>query len=174
EPEKHQGDPMKLASSFIEFNRILCRRLTPTHVHETNVFGVYRKLGALLLSHPEVHRVLDCGAGKRWHFPSYYKRWYGIHLIGVDIDAHETKDNPDLDEAFVCDVTDRLPLPAECIDLVMVSSGIEHFGDNRAFLRNAYACLRPGGFLLAQFPGRYAPFAILNRLLPPRAASSLI
>src|SRR5262249_11476846 len=164
---------MRLATRFIELNRALCRRLTPTHVHEANVFGVYRKLGALLLSHPEVHRVLDCGAGKRWHFPDYYKQWYDIHLIGVDIDAREIGGNPDLDEKIVCDVTDRIPVPAESIDLVMVSSGIEHFSDNRAFLGSAYACLRPGGFLLAQFPGRYAPFAILNRLLPPLAAKSL-
>lgn len=165
---------MKLASRFIELNRTLCRRLTPAHVHEANVFGVYRKLGTLLLSHPDVHRVLDCGAGKRWHFPAYYKQWYAIHLIGVDIEAEEIHENPDLDEKIVCDVTEGLPLPAGSIDLIMVSSGVEHFSDNQAFLRNAYACIRPGGFLLAQFPGRYAPFAILNQLLPARAAKSLL
>ncbi|HLH93092.1 MAG TPA: class I SAM-dependent methyltransferase [Xanthobacteraceae bacterium] len=165
---------MSLASNFIEINRILCRRLTPAHVHEANVFGVYRKLGTMLLSHPQIHRVLDCGAGKRWHFPSYYKRWYDIHLIGIDIDAHEMETNRDLDEKLVCDVTDQIPVTPECIDLVLASSGVEHFSDNEAFLRNAYGCLRPGGFLLAQFPGRYAPFAIVNRLVPTRLARFLI
>ena len=150
----------------LDSNRRLCRRLTPNHVHEANVFGMYRKLGAVLLSHPEVTRVLDCGAGKAWHFPSHYKSWYDIHLIGADIDSAEMAHNTALDEKIACDVTEKIPVPPGSVDLIMVHSGIEHFRDNRAFLENAFASLRPGGYLLAQFPGRYAPFAIANRILP--------
>ena len=165
---------MSVMRRFFNFNRRVCRRLTPTHVHEANVFAVYRKLGALLLSHPDVHRVLDCGAGKSWHFPSHYKKWYDIHLIGADIQGDEIEHNPDLDEKIICDVTEAIPIDLGPVDLVMVYSGIEHFKDNQTFLRHAYACLRPGGFLLAQFPGRYAPFAIVNRVLPGRVAKRLI
>jgi SAM-dependent methyltransferase len=163
----------KLANRFwnmvklaIELNRRLCRRLTPTHVHEANVFAMYRKLGVVLLSHPEVKRVLDCGAGKAWHFPCHYKRWYDIRLIGVDIDAAEMAHNGALDEKIACDVTEEIPVTPGSIDLVMAYSGIEHFRNNEAFLRNAYTSLRGGGYLLAQFPGRYAPFAIANRVFP--------
>ncbi|MDJ0388397.1 class I SAM-dependent methyltransferase [Roseomonas sp. E05] len=163
-----------LVHALLDLNRRSSRRLTPGHVHEANVFGMYRKIGGLLLSHPDVTRVIDCGAGKSWQFPSYYKRWYGIHLIGLDIDPEEMTENPDLDEKITCDVTESIPVPSGSVDLVMVSSGIEHFRDNEAFLRHAYDTLRPGGFLVAQFPGRYAPFAIANRLLPRKAAKSLI
>lgn len=155
---------------FLEWNRRISRALTPAHVHDASVFGGYVKLGALLLSHPRVSRVADIGAGRRWHFPAYYKAWYGIHLIGLDIDAEEMAPNELLDEKIVCDVVQGIPVPPGSLDLVMVRAGIEHFSDNGAFLRHAHAALRPGGFLLAQFPGRYAPFAIANRLLPRRAA----
>ena len=101
---------MSVMRRFFNFNRRVCRRLTPTHVHEANVFAVYRKLGALLLSHPDVHRVLDCGAGKSWHFPSHYKKWYDIHLIGADIQGDEIEHNPDLDEKIICDVTEAIPI----------------------------------------------------------------
>jgi SAM-dependent methyltransferase len=163
-----------MLTTFIDWNRRLCRRFTPTHIHEANVFGMYRKLGVVLLSHPEVTHVLDCGAGKAWHFPIYYKRWYKIHLVGVDIDASEMTHNEALDEKIECDVTDTIPVPSGSIDLIMISSGIEHFQDNRAFLQNAYATLRPGGYLLAQFPGRYAPFAIANRILPSWTKQQLL
>ena len=165
---------MGVLSAFFRLNSRISDRLTPTHVHEANVFGVYRKVGALLLSHPKVRRVVDCGAGRSWHFPSYYKRWFDIYLIGLDIEADEMAENNDLDEAIVCDVTKEIPVEAGSADLIMVASGIEHFADNESFLKLSYTVLRPHGFLLCQFPGRYAPFAIVNRLLPKSLSRRLI
>jgi SAM-dependent methyltransferase len=165
---------MTIVSRFLSFNRRMCRRLTSTHIHEANTFAVYKKVGALLLSHPNISRVVDCGAGASWQFPEYYKRWYGIHLIGLDIDPAEMQENRCLDEKIYCDVTDSIPVEPGSIDLIMVSSGIEHFSNNEAFLRNAYDSLRHGGLLIAQFPGRYAPFAIVNRMLPRKHAKALI
>ena len=157
---------MRPLRSFFGLNRRLSQAITPDHFHEANVFAAYHKLGAMLLSHPETKVVLDVGAGKQWHFPEHYKRWYGIKLVGLDIDGLEMKDNPLLDEKIECDAVDHIPVPAGTVDLVMISSGIEHFSNNQMFLNNAFDALRPGGYLIAQFPGRYAPFAVANRLLP--------
>jgi SAM-dependent methyltransferase len=165
---------MSFLQRFFSANRKLARAITPEHVHEANVFGVYRKVGTICLAHPSVRNVVDCGAGKRWHFPTHYKKWFGIHLIGLDIDANEMVANTVLDERIQCDVTKSIPLLAESVDLILVASGIEHFSDNRSFLKNCFLALKPGGYLLAQFPGRYAPFAIANRLLPGKFASKLL
>src|SRR5690606_19464689 len=59
-------------------------------------------------------------------------------------------------------------------DLFMVHSGIEHFPDNEKFLEHALRTLRPGGFLVAQFPSRYAPFVLANRLLPERVSRRVL
>lgn len=159
---------------FFQLNQRLARSITPQHVHEANVFGSYWKIGAMLLSHPDVRRVVDVGAGKKWHFPAHYKAWYGIELIGVDIDEDEMLPNQLVDTKIVCDAVEHIPLPPNSIDLVTVNSGVEHFSDNEKFLQNAYDILRPGGFLLAQFPGRFSPFAILNRVLPQTMSRKLL
>jgi len=157
---------MSFIAKFLSVNRRMSKSLTPDHVHEANVFGAYRKLGTIALSHPDVARVADVGAGREWQFPAYYKRWYGIELIGLDIDAEEMAHNQALDRRVVCDATGVIPLDDASVDLVMVHSGIEHFPDNARFMENMARILRPGGFMLAQFPSRYAPFALANRMLP--------
>lgn len=165
---------MQVIGQFVSVNTTISRAMTPRNVHEANVFGMYRKVGSMLLSHPKVTNVVDIAAGKSWHFPPHYKHWYGIHLIGLDIDAGELAENQLLDERLRCDVVERIPLEPESVDLITVHSGIEHFHDNQRFLANAFSVLRPGGFLLAQFPSRYAPFAIANRLLPRRVSRRIL
>lgn len=159
---------------FFAANRRISQAITPRHVHEANVFGAYRKIGALLLSRPDVKTVVDVGAGKGWHFPAYYKDWYGIRLVGLDIDAAEMGPNAALDVKIECDVTDRIPMEDNSADLFMVHSGIEHFSNNQRFLENALRVLRPGGFLVAQFPSRYAPFVLANRLLPQAVSQRIL
>ena len=165
---------MRALQSFLGFNRKLSRAITPHHFHEANVFAAYHKIGAILLSHPDTKVVLDVGAGKRWHFPEHYKEWYSIKLVGLDIDGVEMKDNNLLDEKIECDAVEHIPVPPGTVDLVMVSSGIEHFSNNQSFLKNAFEVLRPGGYLIAQFPGRYAPFAVANRLLPRSVSKKVL
>jgi SAM-dependent methyltransferase len=159
---------------FFSANRRIARAITPKHVHEANVFGAYRKLGAMLMSHPRVEQVVDIGAGGQWQFPPHYKDWYRIRLIGLDIDRNEMTGNEVLDEKIECDVVNRVPFAPGSIDLFMVHSGIEHFSDTGQALRNLFVALRPGGFILAEFPNRFAHFAILNRLLPSRLSHWLL
>lgn len=160
------GMSMSALSTFIAANRAICKAITPRHLHEANVFGMYRKIGTMLLSHPGVRRVADIGAGKAWQFPAEFKKWYSIHLIGLDIDGAEMEVNTALDEKIVCDVVEAIPLAPNSVDMVMAHSGVEHFSDNQRFMCNVHSILRPGGVALLQFPGRFAPFAIANRMLP--------
>jgi SAM-dependent methyltransferase len=165
---------MSMFDRFISLNKRAAWAITPPHVHEANVFGMYRKLGTMLISHPRISTVVDVGAGRAWSFPPYYKEWFNIRLIGLDIDASEMLENNALDEKIECDVVRNIPLKPGSVDLFMIHSGIEHLRDNELTFRNLFQALRPGGFVLAQFPNRYAPFAIANRLLPTRATRWLL
>ena len=161
-------------ASAVRFNIELCGAITPHYIGETSAFSQFRAafLNAVLDLEPQV--VVDIGAGKHWHQHPAIKRLAGFRLIGVDVDPAEMSHNDALDERVTSDVTKSIDLPPGCADVVTVRSGVEHFRDNAAFLRNLHALLRPGGRALLVFPGRYAPFVLINRMLPARAARALL
>jgi SAM-dependent methyltransferase len=49
---------------------------------------------------------------------------------------------------------DLARLPAASLDAIVIASALHHVGDWRGFLRDAAACLRPGGVLVIQEPFR--------------------
>jgi SAM-dependent methyltransferase len=135
---------------------------------------MFPKLAAVLFALPSTRRVIDAGAGAAWCFPIEYKRYFDLTLIGVDIDAGEMVLNLALDERIVGDVCASLNVEKGTADLITAYSGVEHFPDNAAFLRNCHEALRPGGRWIGQFPSRYASFAILNRLIPEESKKRLL
>lgn len=163
-----------MIKAFVSANRRLSRWLTPDHQHESNVFYMFAKVAAQIIALPTTRTVLDAGAGASWFFDDHFKRAHKIRLIGVDIDAGEMALNDSLDERHVGSVCDALPVRAGSVDAITAYSGVEHFPDNQAFLRNCFEALRPGGRFIAQFPSRYALFATINRLLPQKLAHAVL
>jgi SAM-dependent methyltransferase len=163
-----------LLSAWVNINVEICRAITPRHIADTSAFAQFRAafLNAVLELEPGT--VVDLGAGKHWHHNPAVKRLAGFKLVGVDIELAEMAQNTMLDERIQCDVTKTIDLPPGSADLVTVRSGVEHFADNEAFLRNLHALLRPGGRAVLLFPGRYAPFVLINRMLPRRVARAAL
>ena len=96
------------------------------------------------------------------------------HLIGVDVDEGELALNPALDRAIVADACSPFDLPASSVDLALAKSVVEHLPDVPEFLRNVNQVLRPGGHLVVFFPGKNAPFALINRTLPEGVKDRLL
>ena len=95
------------------------------------------------------------------------------HRVGHFREA--LRDNRGLDHKVVADAAARgLPFRDGLADLVVSRSVAEHLYDNAAFFANCARMLRPGGVMLHAFPGRFAPFALMNRALPNRLSRRLV
>jgi 2-polyprenyl-6-hydroxyphenyl methylase/3-demethylubiquinone-9 3-methyltransferase len=112
--------------------------------------------------------VIDVGAGKKTHFTSP-----DATIVGVDIAFDEIAYNRDVDHRIVASA-DALAFAGGTADLVVTRSTIEHLRDTNAFLRDVHRVLKPGGELIGVLPSKYAPFSLLNRLLPDRVAQMLL
>jgi SAM-dependent methyltransferase len=92
----------------------------------------------------------------------------GCHYVGLDLSRTELEiaEAGAYDETIVADVCDYQPSLEGTFDLIVSWQVLEHVSDLRLALENARRYLRPGGVLVAQFSGRYALFALANRMLP--------
>jgi SAM-dependent methyltransferase len=157
---------------FVHANAALSGRLQPSLVTTTHAYTKYYEAGTAFLQ-LEPKTVLDVGAGKRWHFtPSLKGR--NMNLIGFDVDDAEMAENALLDQRISGDACKSLGVPDHSVDLVMGRAVIEHLHDTASFLECANRALREDGRLIVTFANRYAPFAILNRILPQRVSRWLL
>jgi SAM-dependent methyltransferase len=93
-------------------------------------------------------------------------------VIGLDIEPRPVQT---LYKTFVqCDLDADWPLEPCSHDLVLSHSVLEHIRSPKHFFREAFRVLKPGGHVLCLCPNRYAPFAVLNRILPARASQWLL
>ncbi len=166
---------LRAFKAFVRVNRAFCEALTPPHYFQTIVFDRFRLLVVAAMARADINVVVDVGAGKGWHAGGLdLKRALGVRLIGVDVSAEEMRDNAVLDERLEADVCRSIPVEAQSADLITARAGVEHFPDNEAFVRNCSACLREGGLLIAAFTNKYAPFALINQILPHAIAKWLL
>jgi SAM-dependent methyltransferase len=168
---------MSLSARLIGFNRKMSRaveRWLPVsfkrHLHTLYKFEV-----AGLVNRRPAQVVLDIGGGKECPFLPFVKE-AGSHLIiAVDCSDHELRLNPELDNKVVADAaSSAFPFQDSSADLIVSRSVVEHLHDNAAFFANCAQVLRPGGTLVHTFPCKFAPFSLINQLLPNRVTRRLL
>ncbi|KAA0079108.1 methyltransferase domain-containing protein [Mycolicibacterium sp. P9-64] len=157
---------------FVHANASLSGRIQPSMVKKTHAYTKYDEAGTALLER-EPRIVLDVGAGRQWHFDPSLKG-QNMKLIGFDIDHAEMADNALLDQRISGDACQSLGVPDHSVDLIMGRAVVEHLHDTASFLKSANRALSEDGCLIVTFANRYAPFAILNRLLPRRVSRWLL
>jgi len=159
--------------SFVMLNRRLSKRLERERDELSGAYARYTCEVYRTLIEQDPESVLDVGAGQHWFFPTRLKK-LGFRLIGSDIDRGELALNPALDERIVVDASTGLGVPNASVDVITARAAVEHFPDNRSFLRNCSNALKPGGTLVITFAGRNAPFALINRMLPETLSAWLL
>ena len=168
---------MRLLTRFFDLNRRLSlaveARLPATFTQHPPT--LYRRRVADAINRRPGQVVLDVGGGKDCPFLPYVDE-PGAHLIvAFDYSEEELRRNRRLDNRVVGDAAlAGLPFRDASADLVVSRSVVEHIRDNRAFFANCARALRPGGTMIHTFPGRFAPFALINQVLPNWLARRLL
>jgi ubiquinone/menaquinone biosynthesis C-methylase UbiE len=119
--------------------------------------------------------VVDIGCGRECPFLPFVCEPDAHLVIGVDCSSHELRLNPDLGVKIVADAAaEAFPLRSASADLVVSRSVVEHLSDNDVFFANCARVLRPGGALVHTFACKFAPFALINQVLPNALARRLL
>lgn len=112
--------------------------------------------------------ILDVGGGSGCYFSSHKPP--GGRIICLDISPEQLARNQDADELVLADATCGIPLPDAYVDLVVSRAVMEHMSSPSAFLDHCHRVLKPGGYGIHVFPCKFAPFALINGMLPTALA----
>jgi SAM-dependent methyltransferase len=107
--------------------------------------------------------VLDYGAGRgRWadNLTGYKRAVVALqgeqrNVVGFDVDP-VVRDNPLVDEAAVGALGAPLPFADDTFDLISSWATFEHVADARFYARELGRVLKPGGWLCAWTPNKWA------------------
>src|SRR3954469_25339114 len=165
-----------LLRQFFALNRKACASLRPFLPH------AHAKLGDRYLSTvadhlndvPEGAIVLDVGGGKRCEFAEIMNDRARARIVAVDISEEELEPNCDVDGKIVADIVQGLPLRSRGVDAIVSRSVLEHLREPEAFVQHASRVFKPNGYFIHLFPCRFAPFAMVNQLLPHGLAARVI
>jgi SAM-dependent methyltransferase len=160
---------MSLLARFFAANRrlVMATEARLPAVFKRHLHTVYKYRVADLVNRRPGQVVVDVGGGKECPFLPFVAE-PRLHLIfAIDYSEAELRRNRSLEGRIVADASaGSLPFCDGVADLVVSRSVMEHLPDNAAFLANCARLLRPGGTIVHTFPCKFAPFALLNQLLP--------
>jgi SAM-dependent methyltransferase len=161
--------------AFFAINRKACKRLEGFLPQAINIFGLYAQAVRDAINASPTHAiVIDFGGGKHCWFAGVLNGERSTTVIALDISASELSDNQDVNAKVVADVAQGLPFRNGTVDLIASSSVLEHLEDVRGFVVQASEVLKPGGYCVHLFPSKFAPFALINQLLPKAASRKLV
>jgi len=111
--------------------------------------------------------VLDAGSGRSPAVPTDL-RPANCYYVGLDVSAEELALAPSdaYDDVVVADLLALDPTLYETFDVVVSWQVLEHVRSLPVALDTIQRYLKPGGYLVAQLSGRWAAFAVLNRMVP--------
>jgi SAM-dependent methyltransferase len=122
---------------------------------------------------PANTHIVDFGAGRGRWLEDLSPRRRAIHdlrdvaarLVGVDVDP-VVKTNPSLDEAFVIDPGQPLPITHGWADVMVADWVIEHIDDPAWFVGECTRIVKPGGWVCGRTPAKAGYIALGARLVP--------
>ena len=110
------------------------------------------------------HTLLDAGCGRKAPVLNRY-RGKAQRLIGVDVVEFEA-DTPGLE--LYCSDLEAIPLEANCVDVVMARSVIEHVTEPAAVFAEIHRVLAPGGHFIFLTANLWDYASLIAKAVPNR------
>ncbi len=166
---------MSVLDKFFRMNRSLCKKIEPYLPQaKTNVNRLYEVEIARYMNSRPKQLVVDVGGGKYCPFAKRRDPSMKARIVAVDISEEEMRDNQDVDEKRVANITQCLPFGTGEVDLIASRYVLEHVENLEAFVSNTNLTLRKGGYSIHLFPSKFAPFALINQALPKEPSKRLL
>lgn len=166
---------MGIVRSFIRANQNFCARLErvlPTAKGHT--FRQYPPAVAERIGPGNLRRIVDVGGGKTCAYAELTPEGWDGRLVAIDISPEELAYNHTVHLRLVSDVTRGLPVEDGSIDMITSRSVLEHLANLEDFVAGAARAIRPGGYFIHWVPNKFAPFAMVNAMLPNKLAKPLL
>ena len=169
------GVPGRIIRGFLNANRrgsgwierhLPQARRDPFELYDQAVCSCLNRLSSPLIA--------DIGGGRSCSFVSAARRHSGSRIVAVDISAEELRHNNDVDEKRQADVAQELPFSDGEVDLLVSRTVLEHVRNVEAFIALSTRVVSERGYVVHLVPCRYAPFAVIGRLLPFEFARSIL
>jgi ubiquinone/menaquinone biosynthesis C-methylase UbiE len=166
---------IRAANAFVALNRKASKRLEAHLPHAIDILYQYIEVVKdVVNAMPRNAVVVDVGGGTTCPFARVLKPGASTMIIVLDISEDQLRCNNDANSRLVADVMKSLPFGNGTVDLVTSRSVLEHLGDVAAFVRHSSEVLKPGGYWIHLFPSKFAPFALINQLLPKTWSRMLV
>jgi SAM-dependent methyltransferase len=160
---------------FIRANERICDRISPRLPQfRPNIGARFEEVVVQHMNSSPRLLIVDVGSGRHCPFAEYKDSAMQPRVVGVDISEEDLRQNRTIDDYRVADVTQGLPFADAEVDMLVSLNTLEHISPLPAFVKHAHRVLKPGGLFIHMFASRYAPYVLVNRLLPHSVARRLL
>lgn len=169
-----RAQTVRLLRAFIRLNRRACDKIEPFLPQCVDLFSAYEAQVGQRMGLKAGQVVLDVGGGRECPFARYRNPARPVTILGLDVSPEQLIANRDVDGKIVASVMEGLPLRSDAVDLITSRSVLEHIGDMELFVRESGRVLKDDGWFIHESTSKFAPFALINQLLPDRISKRVI
>lgn len=161
---------------FIGANRRACNRIEDflPDSFTASLLALHMRAAARIVNERPGQLVIDAGGGKKSPFVRFCEDRRAAQIVAIDISEEELRRNDSADHRVVADLSRSMPLGDGEADLLVSRSVIEHLPDVEVFFAESSRVLKPGGHIVHVLPCKFAPFSVINRIIPNRVAKMLL
>lgn len=173
--EHTPGKGARPFTRFIQRNIAICNAIEQRlpKAFTRSLLYLHENLATEEMSARTAPTILDIGGGRNSPIARRITD-AATKLIAADIDLEELTANNSVNDKLVLDATQTLPFQTDSIDIVVTRSVMEHLPETENFISECRRILKSEGVCLHVMPCKFAPFSIINQIIPNSWAQAIL